>query len=365
MKLKNLTLACAMAAASAGPIAANAFTAQDIYLNVLSNVDGAFFGGDADTRTNIFTELAVNPNAQSVYNEGIVPGALNVADGILNHGELLTFFDKGEAEVTGAVPSLSGPNEGLIGAWSLRVKYSVSGVAQVNLDADGVGGSGPLPGLNVNNPGLLASNTNGVTWAAQYAVFGVTEGTPIGLLPQFMSGVVEVFLVDNFGAIPDVDGGINGQKLLELDLTTPVDGVQFGNLVLSGVLDYSWYTPGTNALVESMFTFLSGDQTFYSAASDTTVDWRFDTSVDPNLVPFNNAGTGNIKPGLPGGAAAIAAFTGACVNPDLPGTPLCRVTNLNSTVAFQVPEPAGLALIGAALLSMGVAGRRKAKRQNG
>lgn len=350
MKLKSLTLACVAAGTLAGPLAANAFTAQEVFLNVLTNVDG-IFGGDADTFTNVFTELAVNPNAQSNYVEGVVPGPLNVADGILTHGEILAFSDVGTALVSNMVPVLPGENELFPLGWGLRIEYNVGGFAQVNLDADGPGGNAPLAALNVNNPAALISGGSGKTWAAQY---GLSEGAPIGLLPQFTSGVIKVFLNDPSNRISDALGGTNGQQLLQLNLQTPVDGVQFGNLTLNGVLDYSWYTPGTNQLVEEMFNFVSSGKTFYEAADNTVVDWRFDTNVDPNLVPFNDGGTGNIKPGLPGGAGP---FTGTCQQ----GT-LCRVTNLNSTVAFQVPEPMGVALMGAGLLSLGVASRRKAKR---
>lgn len=350
MKLKSLTLACVAAGTLAGPLAANAFTAQEVFLNVLTNVD-AILGGDADTFTNVFTELAVNPNAQSNYVEGVVPGPLNVADGILTHGEILAFSDVGTALVSNMVPVQPGANELFPLGWGLRIEYNVGGFAQVNLDADGPGGNAPLAALDVNNPAALISGGSGKTWAAQY---GLSEGAPIGLLPQFTSGVIKVFLNDPSNFISDALGGTNGQQLLQLNLQTPVEGVQFGNLTLSGVLDYSWYTPGTNQLVEEMFNFVSSGKTFYEAADNTVVDWRFDTNVDPNLVPFNDGGTGNIKPGLPGGAGP---FTGTCQQ----GT-LCRVTNLNSTVAFQVPEPMGVALMGAGLLSLGVASRRKAKR---
>jgi PEP-CTERM motif len=333
MKMKKLAASVMVLAACgfAGSASAD-FVVIDTGVDMIPGVPNP--PNDADNLTEPFAALGLFPDATSIYTGD--------DDGILTPGEVLNFTDTGVVDISALVP-LGGDVPAMEGyglSWNMTATYSVGGTAMFV-------GAAPID----------------TTLLAEGALFDPGEG----FIPTFTSGVVDIVFNDTFGLF-GLAGGTT--QVLQLDLVPPVTGVAPGNILLSGILDYSWYAPagapvvGTaDWLVQNLFSFENGPS-FYDLAGvgGIDIDWRADFNADPNLIPYNIGGLGNVA-GT--GLTAPACQEGQPTPTPVPteggiavtaeGGELCRRTNLNMTIEFaQVPVPGTLALMGLGLVGFGV-----------
>jgi hypothetical protein len=190
-------------------------------------------------------------------------------------------------------------------------------------------GSGVVTGLLPGGfSGVFDSGLNN-TWGINAVYTGLTGDYSIGF-PKFnATGYVDLFYVSNVGteqvARLLVGGGI----------------AEAANVNLSGIVDYSWLatatdTGNTSADAKTFFehtTASNGFTNFYDIWLDSTtanVTWDFDFTVtQPNKLYTGNS------------ASAV------------------RVTDLNGQIAFSVPEPSTIAILGLGLLGFAGASRRR------
>ncbi|MDO6487694.1 PEP-CTERM sorting domain-containing protein [Colwellia sp. 6_MG-2023] len=289
MKLKTLYTASALllvsGAASADPIS-------------ISTPFGA---------TSFFNALgATNLPVTSTYvNDGTISMGSEASDLV---GASLAFTDMGVGTIGQLSPLLgTGTTASYGNDWVLDFTYTLTGVAEF-IDGGAVGG-------------LITDNTLDVDGN------GVIDFVD-AISPTYTGGTFEFFYRNVTTA--------NTTKVLELDLNNfDVNGP---NVVFNSVVNYDWYTAGSDALVENLFIDDSG-YTFYELATAggtiteaQDISFRTDFNIDPNLLPTCDDATCDT---------------------------ISRTTDINLSGVFAVPEPTSIAILGLGLLGLGL--RRKTK----
>ncbi len=212
------------------------------------------------------------------------------------------------------------------------------GLAIAGFDATGLS-TNIVTSLNPGESfgGGSADNGYGTDWALSFG-FTDLEGTVVGFdgslpLLGYTSGTIELYLTF------DGSNFINFMDLI-------VEGSQNAgpNITLTGVADFTNVDATFNNLFhnEEGKDCAGGADGFFDIwssaacqAEDLTIDFILDQNTDPNAIVVN--------PAAPGDYPLIANVT----------------TNHDGSIAFNVPEPGTLALMGLSLVMLGGVSRKK------
>lgn len=288
-----------------------------------------------------FDVISSNVNATSTYTAASPVSSIDQLIGQTNVG-LTDISTAGSVNsfLVGTEALLTGSTGSFLTDYTLGFSYSLFGTASI---VDGLASGyqdGTLDNATTSTTALAGYGTkDGEIDGGVYLCGAASTSGLCGLdaiVPTFTNGTVNI-------TVRDINTNVSTQ-VLQLKLVSATSNGQ--NVVLKTVVDYSWYTDGTSALVENFANFVTpidGETNWYELwKASTAIDpieiaFRTDFNIDPNLVP-TTAGCAN----NPTGAAS---------------TTLCRTTNLNLTSVVTIPEPGSLALIGLGLL--GLAGTRR------